>query len=123
LKRVDVIIIALMLAAAFAAMACASSFGRAEPAEGLRAEIYEDGVLTRVLPLDEPSEIVVNTSRGYNRVVVRDGCVRVSEADCGSQTCVHSGAKALPGDMIACLPHRLVIKIGGGEALYDAITY
>jgi hypothetical protein len=123
LKRIDVLIIAFILTAALAAMAYASSLGRAEPAEGLRAEIYEDGVLTRVLPLDAPSEILVNTSRGYNRIVVRDGGVRVSEADCGSQTCVHSGAKALPGDMIACLPHRLVIKIGGGEASYDAIAY
>jgi hypothetical protein len=123
-KRIDVIIIALILAAALAAMAYASSLGRAEPAEGgLQAEIYEDGVLTRVLPLAEASEVVINTSRGYNRVVVENGGVRISEADCDSQTCVHSGTKALPGDMIACLPHRLVIKIGGGEAPYDAIAY
>jgi hypothetical protein len=106
-----------------AAMAYASSFGRAEPAEGLQAEIYEDGVLTRVLPLDGASDIVVNTSRGYNRIIVENGGVRVSEADCDSQTCVHSGTKVLPGDMIACLPHRLVIKIGGGETPYDAIAY
>jgi hypothetical protein len=122
MKRVDVIIIALILAASLAAMAYASSLRR--PAtEGLQAEIYEDGVLTRVLPLDEASEVVVNTSRGYNRFIVEDGGVRVSEADCDSQTCVHSGTKTVPGDMIACLPHRLVIRIGGGEAQYDEIEY
>jgi hypothetical protein len=123
MKRADFVIIALILAAALAAIGYSSAAGRAASAENLRAEIYEDGVLTRVLPLNESAEVVIDTDRGYNRVVVGDGGIRVSAADCDSQTCVHSGMKALPGDMIACLPNRLVIKISGGDAPYDAIAY
>jgi hypothetical protein len=124
MKRLDALVIALILAAAVAATVFMSSAGgRAAAAGDLRAEIYEDGVLTRVLQLYVESEIVVNAGGGYNRVVVENGSVRVAEADCGSRVCVHSGAKALPGDMIACLPHRLLIKIGGGEAPYDVIAY
>jgi hypothetical protein len=119
----DAIIIALILACAAAAMAF-MSLARPAPAAGeLYAEIHEDGVLTRTLPLREDSDILVNTQRGYNRIVVADGGVRVSEADCASQTCVHSGVKRASGEMIACLPHRLVIKVRGGDAPYDAIAY
>jgi hypothetical protein len=122
-KRVDVIIIALILVCAAAAMA-SLSVARQTPAAGeLYAEVYEDGVLTRTLPLREASDIVVNTDRGYNRIVVADGGIRVAEADCASQTCVHSGVKRLSGELIACLPHRLVIKVRGGDAPYDAIAY
>jgi hypothetical protein len=123
-KRLDVIIIALIPVCAFAVMAFVSAGGRAALAgEEPFAEIYEDGVLTYSLPLGEDAEILLSTGRGYNRVVVEDGGIRVSDADCASQTCVHSGRKALPGDMIACLPHRLIIKINGGEAPYDVIAY
>jgi hypothetical protein len=123
MKRADIVIIALILFCSCAAMAYMAASGPAAHEGGLRAEIYEDGVLTRTLPLGVASEVLINTDRGYNRVVVEDGGVRVAEADCGSQTCVHSGSKASPGDMIACLPHGLVIKISGGEAAYDAIAY
>jgi hypothetical protein len=123
MKRADFVIIALILAVALAAMGYASALRRAAPAENLRAEIYEDGALKRVLPLNENADVVIDTDRGYNRVVVGDGGIRISAADCASQTCVHSGTKALPGDMIACLPHRLVIKISGGDAAYDAVSY
>jgi hypothetical protein len=123
MKRIDVIIIALILAIAAAAMLAMSATRRAEAAGGLRAEVYEDGVLTRTLPLNEASDITVNTKWGYNRIVVEDGGVRVAAADCGALTCVHSGAKTLSGDMIACLPHRLIIKLRGGETPYDVIAY
>jgi hypothetical protein len=123
MKRIDAIIIAVILVIAATAMFAMSAMRQAADADGLRAEIYEDGVLTRTLPLDGASDITVNTKWGYNRIVVEDGGVRVAEADCGGLTCVHSGARSLPGDMIACLPHRLVIKLQGGEAPYDAIAY
>jgi hypothetical protein len=123
MKRIDAIIIALILAGAVAAMAFTFAARQTSAAGELYAEVYEDGVLTRVLPLREASDIVVNTDRGYNRIVVADGGVRVADADCGSRVCVHSGVKKLPGESIACLPHRLVIKIRGGEAPYDAIAY
>jgi hypothetical protein len=123
MKRIDAIIVAIILICAVAAMAVASAANRARTGGEPVAEIYEDGVLTRTLPLREDSDIVVNTPRGYNRIVVADGGVRVAEADCGSQTCVHSGIKRLSGETIACLPHRLIIKIRGGDAPYDAIAY
>ncbi|MDR2295731.1 MAG: NusG domain II-containing protein [Clostridiales Family XIII bacterium] len=123
MKRLDAILIALLLAVALVAMAFLSATREAPGAGALYAEVYEDGVLTRTLPLSADSDTLVTTSRGYNRIVVADGGVCVSEADCASQTCVHSGIRRLPGDSIACLPHRLIIRIRGGDAPYDAIAH
>ncbi|MDR1571462.1 MAG: NusG domain II-containing protein [Clostridiales Family XIII bacterium] len=123
--RADAAIIAIVIAAAAIAAAALPARGAEGPA-ALRAELYEDGALTRVLPLDEAADFVVHTKWGYNRVVVEGGAVRVAEADCASLACVHSGAKARPGEMVACLPHRLVIRVSGGaggETPYDAVSY
>ncbi|MDR2089629.1 MAG: NusG domain II-containing protein [Clostridiales Family XIII bacterium] len=123
MKRLDALVIAVILAASVIAMALLSATRDGADADGLYAEVFEDGVLLRSLPLSEDCDDLVTTQRGFNRIVVADGGVCVAEADCGSKTCVHSGTKRLPGEMIACLPHRLVIKIAGGEAPYDAIAY
>jgi hypothetical protein len=123
MKRLDAIIIAIILALAAGSMVLLSATRAAPSAGALYAEIYEDGVLTRTLPLHENSDELVSTKWGYNRIVVADGGVRVAEADCATQTCVHSGPGRFSGDLIACLPHRLVIKVRGGEAPYDVIAY
>ncbi|MDR2355798.1 MAG: NusG domain II-containing protein [Clostridiales Family XIII bacterium] len=123
MKRLDAAVIAILLAVSVAATALLSATREATDAGALYAEVYADGVLTRTLPLSADADRLVTTSRGYNRIVVADGGICVSEADCASQTCVHSGIKRLPGDTIACLPHRLIIRIRGGDAPYDAIAY
>ena len=50
----------------------------------------------------------------YNIIEVADGKVRVREADCRSQDCVHRGA-ADWGEIV-CLPHSMRIEINGEEA-------
>ncbi|MDR2132056.1 MAG: NusG domain II-containing protein [Clostridiales Family XIII bacterium] len=122
MKPLDALVVAVILAVAVGAMALISTTRDGADAGELYAEVYEDGVLIRTLPLSEDFDDIVNTNRGYNRIVVEAGGIRVAEADCASKTCVHIGTKRLPGEMIACLPHRLVIKIKGGEAPYDAIA-
>ena len=52
-----------------------------------------------------------------------DGAKMVS-ADCVSQTCVHTPKQTGPGGLIACLPHRVLVKLSGdfdGEGV-DAIA-
>jgi len=82
---------------------------------GQIACIYVDGELERRIDLGAvavPYEFVVETKWGHNTVRVERGSVRVSEADCPDQICVHQG-KITGDDLlpIVCLPHRLVIEI------------
>lgn len=68
------------------------------------------------LPLDEDAERVVTTSLGTNVVEVRDGRVRVREADCPNQDCVNQGWIDAAGEQIVCLPHHLVVQVVGGAS-------
>jgi hypothetical protein len=125
MKRLDMVIIAAALAAAAIFFAAASVAKGPDTGGRLYAEIYIDGELARSEPLDEDGEFMIETGAGYNLVVVEGGSVRVEDADCASKACVHSGRHGMRGSMIACLPHRLVIKVAGGEADgdVDAIAY
>lgn len=77
------------------------------------AAIYTEGKEVCRLPLDADSEYLVQTDRGRNLVVVKNGKVYISEADCPGEDCVHTGAvserSTIP--LIACLPHRLIVQI------------
>lgn len=48
---------------------------------------------------------------GYNLVRVENGKIMVAEADCPDGICVYTGAINQPGELIACLPHGLIIYI------------
>ena len=82
------------------------------PDSGLVAVIQMDGEKIRGMDLDEDAEYRVQTEDGhYNVVVVQDQSVMVREADCENQVCVMTGRIRYPGEVIACLPHRLIIYI------------
>ncbi len=54
---------------------------------------------------------VGNDEIGYNLVRVEGGKIMVAEADCADEICVYTGAISQPGELIACLPHGLLIYI------------
>ncbi len=55
--------------------------------------------------------IDINTKFGYNKIEIGDERVRVIEADCPDKLDVKQGWISSPGEVIVCLPNRLVIKI------------
>jgi len=40
----------------------------------------------------------------------------VTDADCPDRLCVKQRAISKQGETIVCLPHRLIVKIEGGDA-------
>ena len=56
-----------------------------------------------------------------NLVVIENGTVRVEEANCKGQDCVRMGAISKEGEVIACLPHKLLITVTGGKEQPDAV--
>ena len=85
---------------------------------GGTAVVEQDGKVLYRLSLSEDCEVLAGTPEtGYNRIVVADGKVCVSEADCRDQICVRKGRIHAAGDTIVCLPHRLVVTVEaeGGE--------
>ena len=48
---------------------------------------------------------------GHNTVVIKDGEVCVTQADCPDKVCVKTGKVNAAGQTIVCLPHRVVVEI------------
>ncbi len=91
------------------------------------ALIEIEGEVVRELDLRENAEgLRFDTEHGYNIVEVKNGWVRVSEADCPEQICVNTGWRGHAGQIIVCMPHRFVVKVME-DALFpsdlDSFTY
>ena len=90
------------------------------------AWITLDGALVQEIDLDKVGASFTFTVTGAsgltNTILVEQGRIRVSEANCPDQVCVDQGWISNGTVPIVCLPHKLMIQIvGGGEAL-DAAT-
>lgn len=70
-------------------------------------------------------KIPIKTKFGYNLIEIGDGKVRVIEADCPDKLDVKQGYISKPGEVIVCLPNRLVIEIKGEkkDKEIDSISY
>ncbi|MDD4237270.1 MAG: NusG domain II-containing protein [Desulfotomaculaceae bacterium] len=94
--------------------------------EGLTIEIHKNGQLYRQMPLSEAAdeEIKITDSEGhYNVVEIKDGQVRVKEADCPNQICVKTGWLSKTGQISFCAPNKLKVIIKGESNGVDATSY
>ena len=72
-----------------------------------------DGAVRDTMPLAASGRTVftVETPQGWNRIVLHDGTVAVEDANCPNRLCQKQGAISKPGEVIACLPHRLLVEV------------
>ncbi|NLK16936.1 MAG: NusG domain II-containing protein [Clostridiales bacterium] len=116
-KKADLLIIPLLMLASALAIFLLS------PGGGSYAEIYADGKLVRVMPLDVDAEFVYHFDEGRKNVItVKGGKVSVSYADCADKICTHYPPTDRASSSIICLPHKLVIIVRGGENEYDGVV-
>ena len=79
---------------------------------GAYAVLTKAGEVLYRLPLSGECQLTVGEKTGgYNRVVLQDGEISVTDADCPNHDCIRQGAIKDPGQVIACLPHDLIITI------------
>ena len=89
----------------------------------LTVAVTIDGAEAERVPLADYAGEHTYTSRGYTlTVTAADGGVAVTESDCPSQDCVHSGAISRAGQSIVCLPARITVTLDGAAADYDVIA-
>ena len=88
-------------------------------------QILQDGKLVKEIDLSQVeapySFTVTDPHGGSNRIQVEPGRICVLEADCPVQVCVHRGWLRDSAAPIVCIPHRLVIQMGG-EAQVDTVV-
>ena len=111
MKRFDIVLLCVILAFATAVFAVAYLL---MSDSGSVAVITVDGEEYARLPLDEDTELTVNTDNGYNIVTVKDGKVFVSEASCPDKVCVRTGS-ADELKSVVCLPNKLTVTVEKGD--------
>lgn len=86
--------------------------------------ILQDGAQVGRYLLTEDNTITVTDEKGgYNLILITEGTVRVTDANCPDKLCVQKRQISNNGESIICLPHKLVIQIvSGKESGLDAMT-
>ena len=82
---------------------------------GGKAVVYIDGEVSATYDLNQPGKYSIDTEKGQNLLVIKDGKADMSEADCPDGLCVKQHGIQKTGETIVCLPHRVVIEIEGGQ--------
>jgi hypothetical protein len=67
------------------------------------------------MSLLQPSRTSIRGARGELTVEVRDGRAAVAFADCPNHVCVRTGWRSRAGDVIVCVPNRVIVCILGKQ--------
>lgn len=101
------------------ALLCAGGFWLIKNADtGTVAVIKVDGQIWDQIDLSQVRsgyEINIDTQYGHNTLLVEPGAISVIDADCPDHVCIRQGKLTGGGLSIICMPHRLVIQIGGSD--------
>ena len=97
-------------------------FINATKVQGNRVVVKIDGEVTQSYSLSENAEFEIKTGKNnenINVVVIENGKVRVTEADCPDGICQEYRPISYVGETIICLPHKVVIEIVGDNEDID----
>jgi hypothetical protein len=83
-------------------------------ADGASVGVHVDGKVVASYPLSTDRDVELGYN-GHNLLVIKGGRATITDADCPDKLCVKQKAISKAGETIVCLPHRLVVKISGGE--------
>lgn len=77
------------------------------------AYVYSDNQLVGEYTLTEDykTEFKVDSKTGYNIIRIEDGKVWIYEATCPDKICLHQGKVGSDGELIVCLPNKLMVQV------------
>ena len=84
--------------------------------------IYEGETLAFSAPLAQDREILLHGPLGETQVKIVAGKVRVTSSPCPRKICIGMGEIQSSGDLLACVPNRVVLRIEGEEGSYDLLS-
>jgi len=82
---------------------------------GARAVIRVNGSVVAILNLDQQETVGVEGDLGVTVVEVIDGGVHIISSPCPNHTCMKMGFVRMKGQMLVCVPNRVVVVVEGGE--------
>ncbi len=92
---------------------------------GARVVVERDGATIFAAPLDQDREVRLQGTLGEALLVIEGGRVCIREAPCSNRVCIGMGKVSRSGDLLACVPNGLLVRIEGaapGEKDYDLLS-
>ena len=83
-----------------------------------------DGKRILEIPLDQNDVRAVNGPLGQTVVHIENSSVYISESACHNKTCIKMGHIHLIGEVLICIPNRVVVTIkgNGDKNTLDGVT-
>ena len=117
----DVVLIVLILFASTGVILFTELGLNWQLSETPEAVVYHEGKLLEHLSLDKDREITL--LEGKMILEIKDERIRVKKSDCPRQICVSRGWIKRPGQVIVCVPNKILIEIKKPAApLLDAVV-
>ena len=116
----DRLVVACLLSAAIAGIAWVAA---APP--GRRVAAGDGERVLFVAPLDQPREVELAGPLGPTRLMIDQRGARITASPCALKVCMGMGPARHPGDLLVCLPNRILVQVEGeaeGTAPYDLLS-
>ena len=91
---------------------------------GTKVKVTVDGKEYAVYKLSKDAEYDIEGYAGLvDRLTIKDGKAYMKDAACPDKLCVHMGKISSKGEIIVCLPARIVVEIvEKGDEGYDSVA-
>lgn len=76
-------------------------------------KVDNEVLLKKNLPIKGSEVIPIETEYGSNKVLIDKNVVDMIESDCYNQICVEDKKISKVGEVLVCLPHKLIVEIKG----------
>ena len=86
---------------------------------GAEVLVFVDGEEIARYALSQDTCVTIGDDEHYNTLEIAGGNARVTAASCPDGLCRKQGAVRADGEMIVCLPNRLVVEVRGGAVETD----
>lgn len=122
MTRLDKAIVLVLLAGAVASFVSLGGGARGE-----RVVVEREGRVLYTAPLGEDRTVSLPGPLGETVLSVHDGRAGVETASCPNKVCMGMGKIDRPGELVACVPNELLIRIegtaGSEERDYDLLSH
>ena len=111
-RKKEIIAILILILIALTLLICVRLFAEGE---GKYVKVYVDNKLKKTFNLNNNSRYLIDTKKGYNLLIIKDGKARIVDADCPNKICVDKGFISKNDESIIFLPHNVVVTVESNE--------
>lgn len=117
MKKNDVILIVVLIAAALAVFGGISLYASISTEQG-EAVVYLEGEEQGRYSLKENATVKIQAQgENYNILEIKDGKAEIKEASCPDKICVNHRPVDKRGESLVCLPNKITVEIENSQDL------